>query len=315
MTSVFTVVDCEYDTVAHLMRAGKEMFMKVLISTDTSCLCSYDVFNNYDISLFPLNIIIDGKEYLDGVTIKQDEVKEAMRAGRSIKTSTPPLGEVIEYFEKLLEKGYDHIIHFTISGKLSSMNELFTNVAKQNFDGKVTVIDSNAVSFIMLSQVFTAYDIIASGGSVEDVVKANKEREEGYVCFIPENLTALKNGGRISPTIALIGNTIGIKPVIIMKDGALEKEGMTRRVRKTIMEKIDEKKNEFSTDKFDYTLVVFDVEQEKIDYIKNYIKEVLGVDAIIGSIPVNVCAHCGPGTVGLVVAPRINGKSVTEFIG
>ena len=41
------------------------------------------------------------------------------------------------YFNGLFKKGYDHIIHFTISSKLSSMNELFNNVAKQYFEGKV----------------------------------------------------------------------------------------------------------------------------------------------------------------------------------
>ena len=47
--------------------------MKVLVSTDTSCLINYDVLKKYEISVFPLNVIIDGEEYLDGVTIKQDQ--------------------------------------------------------------------------------------------------------------------------------------------------------------------------------------------------------------------------------------------------
>ena len=103
--------------------------MKVLVSTDTSCLINYDVLKKYEISVFPLNVIIDGEEYLDGVTIKQDQLYEAMRANKIIKTSTPPLGQVIQYFEDLFEKGYDKIIHFTISSKLSSMYNLFANVS------------------------------------------------------------------------------------------------------------------------------------------------------------------------------------------
>ena len=53
---------------------------------------------------FPLNVIIDGEEYLDGVTINQDELKEAMRANKNIKTSTPPMGKVVEYFEDLFDE-------------------------------------------------------------------------------------------------------------------------------------------------------------------------------------------------------------------
>ena len=123
--------------------------MKILISTDTSCLIDNEALKKYDISVFPLNVIVNGEEFLDGVTINQEELKVAMRGGKKIKTSTPPLGEVVEYFEKLLEKGYDHIIHFTISSKLSSMNQLFNNVANENFAGKVTVIDSYGLCFHM----------------------------------------------------------------------------------------------------------------------------------------------------------------------
>ena len=75
--------------------------MKVLISTDTSCVLSYSTFEKYGISVFPLNVIVNGEEYLDGVSINQEELKDAMRSNKKIQTSTPPLGEVISYFENI----------------------------------------------------------------------------------------------------------------------------------------------------------------------------------------------------------------------
>ena len=145
--------------------------MKVLISTDSTSRVNNKVFEKTNISVFPLNVIIDGQEYLDGVTITQEELSVAMRANKDIKTSTPPLGEIIEYFENLFAKGYDHIIHFTISSKLSSMYELFCNVAEQNFKGKITVVDSRSLSTHMLYQVLFAYDEIQKGTSIEQIVK------------------------------------------------------------------------------------------------------------------------------------------------
>ena len=35
--------------------------MKVLISTDTSCLVNYEGLEKYNISVFPLNVIVDGE--------------------------------------------------------------------------------------------------------------------------------------------------------------------------------------------------------------------------------------------------------------
>ena len=289
--------------------------MKILISTDTSCLTSYEVFDKYNISTFPLNVIIDGEEFLDGVTIKHDQLNQAMRANKEIKTSTPPLGDVIEYFEKLFAEGYDHIIHFTISSKLSSMYSLFCNVAKEHFAGKLTIIDSYVLSSTMLSNVFTAYDLATKGASVEEIVATVEEKKKkNHLVFIPENLTALKNGGRISPTVALIGNIIGIKPVILLKDGALEKSEMTKKVKGTFVDRINTLSKEFPIEEFDYSIMHFDGNPHVIQYVYDHAKEVFGgADILIGNLSINVCAHCGPGTIGLVVSPKINGKSICEF--
>lgn len=290
--------------------------MKILISTDTSCIVKNGALNKYDISLFPLNVIVDGEEFLDGVTIDQEQLKQDMRSGKNIKTSTPPLGSIIEYFEEQFQKGYEHIIHFTISSKLSSMYDLFCNVAKQNFEGRITVIDAYAVSSVMLSQVFYAYEEAAKGTDIE-TIKAHIEemKRESSLFFVPENLTALKNGGRISPAVALIGNTIGIKPVIVLKDGELQKENMTRRVRRTFTEKLDILIKQCPVSEFDYTLVDFDGKPEEVEYIFQYAQTLLGDGVMMkGSVPVNVCAHCGPGTIGLVISSKINGKSLKEFL-
>ena len=290
--------------------------MKVLISTDTSCLVNYEALKKYDISVFALNVIVDGEEFLDGITINQDTLCDAMRSGKHIKTSTPPLGQIIEYFEELFAKGYDKIIHFTISSKLSSMYDLFANVAKQNFPGKLFVVDSYGLSSVMLSQVFLAYDEVQKGTEIEKILKMMEERKlDNSVVFIPENLTALKRGGRVSPAMALIGNALGIKPVIVFKDGALEKDGTTKHVKKTMVESMAKFKENYPIEDYDYTIIDFDAKQEVMDYLYKSASEIFGEGNYIkGLVPINVCAHCGPGTVGLFTSRKINGKSIRDFL-
>ncbi len=293
--------------------------MKILISADTSCVVLKNILEKNNISVFPLNVIIDGVEYLDGVTINQDKLLEEMNEGKVVKTSTPPLGQVIEYFEELFEQGYDHIIHFTISSKLSSMFDLFTNVAQTEFNNKLTVIDSKSVSSLMLSHVLFTVDEINKGTEIKEIIeKIAKRINDNYVYFIPKNLTTLKNGGRISSAAAAIGNTIGLKPVITLDDGALIKESMIRHTKKAFIEKINESYNQYPISKYDYTLVSFDAAQGIVDAIaeciENIEQENTNYKVIKGIIPINVCAHCGPGTIGLVVTPKINGKSLKEFM-
>lgn len=293
--------------------------MKILVSADTSCVVLKNVLEKNNVNVFPLNVIIDGVEYLDGVSIDQDKLLTEMNANKVVKTSTPPLGQVIEYFEDLFEQGYDHIIHFTISSKLSSMFDLFTNVANTEFEGKLTIIDSLSVSSLMLSHVLFAVDEVRKGTPVEVIVaKIEARKMDNYVCFIPKNLTTLKNGGRISPAIAAIGNTIGLKPLITLKEGALVKDSMIRHMKKAFIEKITENYGDYPISKYDYTIVSFDSNQNIVDAIVELIEKIdsnySDYKVIKGIIPINVCAHCGPGTIGLLVTPKINGKSLQEFM-
>ncbi len=289
--------------------------MKTLISTDTSCIVKYGVLEKLGIKTFPLNVIIDGVEYLDGVTINQTELKEAMRANKVIKTSTPPLGQVITYFEEIFDEGYDRVIHFTISSKLSSMYELFENVSKNYFDGKIIVIDSLGLSSLMLSQVLLTYEELNKGTDIDKIKELiENTKTNNHITFIPENLNALKNGGRISPAIAVIANTIGLKPVISFTNGELVKDSMTRNVKRYFAEVLNKVAKEYPIDRYDYVMVTFDAKEDIVDFIKERSATALNGDFLIkGIVPINICAHCGPGTIGLLIVPKVNGKSLVEY--
>lgn len=291
--------------------------MKIALSTDTSCTISKELASSLNIFVFPLNVIINGEEFLDGITINQDELCKAMREGKTIKTSTPPPSSVIEYFNNIFSQGYDYVVHFTISSKLSSMNQLFNNISNSEFEGKIIVIDAYSVCTQMLSHVLFAYEEINKGTDIFKLQELVNERNNDNVkvSFIPENLTALKNGGRISPAIAVIGNMIGLKPVISLTDGQLVKDTMTRNMKKAFVEKLDLFFEEHSIEKYDYSVVAFDSNKQVLDIMIKHIEEKYPAYKIkVQPIAINVCAHCGPGTIGLLVVPNINGKSIYEYL-
>ena len=290
--------------------------MKIALSTDTSCTISKELAKELGIYIFPLNVIIDGTEYLDGVSINQEELNQAMRGGKIIKTSTPPPADIIKYFNKLFEEGYDKVIHLTISSKLSSMNDLFNRISHDEFNDKIIVIDSYSVCSLMLSHVLFAYDELQKGTAPEDIKELIKNRvNDNFVSFIPENLTALKNGGRISPAIAKLGNLIGLKPVLLLKDGCLEKDEMTRNIKKSFQSHIAETVAKYPIDKYDFSIVSFDGKEASLNYIKEVFKTYHpDYNLHVLPIAINVCAHCGPGTIGLIISPRINEHSLNEFL-
>ncbi len=289
--------------------------MKIKISADTSSLINSEVLKKNEISEFPLNVIVDGVEYLDGISINQDELLNYMINDSVIKTSTPPPGVIVEYFENLF-KEYDYVIHFTISSKLSSMFSLFTNIANEYFAGKLTIIDSYSGSSLMLSHALYAKEEVDKGTDIKTICENIEQRKkDNFIWLIPKNLTTLKKGGRISPAIAAVGNVLGLKPVLSFIDGALVKDGMTKSMKKAFFEKIDENYNKCPITNYDYTIISFDGDENVVNMLSEYIKNKSnGYDVIKGIIPINISAHCGPGTIGLLVTPRINGKSLKEYI-
>lgn len=291
--------------------------MKIALSTDTSCTISKELAGKLNIFVFPLNVIIDGEEFLDGVTINQEELCAAMRGNRNIKTSTPPPSSVIEYFTDIFNQGYDYVVHFTISSKLSSMNQLFNNISNSEFGGKIIVIDAYSVSAQMLSHVLFAYDEINKGTDIKDLQKLVDARNNAdcVVAFIPENLTALKNGGRISPAIAAIGNMIGLKPLIGLTDGALVKDAMTRNAKKAFADKLNEVFETHPIDKYDYSVVSFDGSEQLVNFVVKHVETHFeGYKIPVQPVAINVCAHCGPGTIGFLVTPKINDKSINDYL-
>lgn len=289
--------------------------MKIKISADTSCLINSEVLKKNDISEFPLNVIVDEVEYLDGVSINQEQLLNYMNSDAVIKTSTPPPGVIIEYFENLF-KEYDKVIHFTISSKLSSMYSLFTNIANEYFEGKLIVIDSYSGSSLMLSHVLYAKEEIEKGTDIDLICNnIEKRKKDNFIWLIPKNLTTLKKGGRVSPAIAAVGNVLGLKPVLSFVDGALVKDGMTKSMKKAFYEKIDANYDSCPVEKYDYTIISFDGDSNVINMLTEYInKKAPNYDVIKGVIPINICAHCGPGTIGILVTPKINGKSLNEYV-
>ncbi len=282
---------------------------KIAISSDTTCALDRNIAQKLGLFLLPLNVIVDGVEYHDGIDISVDELAKKMRANSDIKTSTPTPYEIEQYFNQIFALGYEKIIHFTISSHLSSMFTLFTTQCQEKYGDKVIVIDSLSVCSLMLSNVLTALEMCKRGASVEEIVATCKARaSEGIIYFIPENLNALKKGGRVSPAVATIGNFIGLKPVLIFKDGKIEKDGTTRKVKQVLEEKVKLLKENYSSEKYDFIIVCFDTNPGLVDGLQQLVKEMIPeAKAYLSPLSINVCAHAGPGTIGIGVAPKIDG--------
>ena len=86
-------------------------------------------------------------------------------------------------------------------------------------------------------------------------------------------------------------------------------------MKKAFVEKLDLFFEEHSIEKYDYSVVAFDSNKQVLDIMIKHIEEKYpGYKIKVQPIAINVCAHCGPGTIGLLVVPNINGKSIYEYL-
>lgn len=285
------------------------MDRKIIVSCDTTIAMSKSKIDELGLNVIPLNTIADGVEYHDTVDIDAEKLCELMRNGAKISTSTPTIGEIEEYFDRLFEESKaDVIIHFTISSKLSSMFSLFTTVCEERYGDKVKVIDSHSICCFMANQVLYAKQLVEEGLDVNEIIeKVSELKDKESVIFIPESLEYLKRGGRISPAVATIANLIGVLPILTFKDGVVGKQGVTRTVKKAFMSNFEEWNKNIPSFKEDYVLVVLSASDdfEKINKAKEIIDIINpGMEIIFRNLSLNVTAHTGPGVIGLGIMKK-----------
>ena len=281
--------------------------MKIAITADTTCALSKAEIKELGLHILPLNVIVDGVEYHDGVDIDNLTLTKMMRDGAVIKTSTPTFKELEDFFDGIFAEGYDKIIHFTISSKLSSMYSMFTLGCEERYGDKVVVIDSLLVCTYMGNLVRYADKLNKEGKPLEEIVEKSKERAgDTFVFFLPESMEFLKRGGRVSPAIAAIGGLLGIKPILTFSDGAIGKYGTARSL-KQIAPKIVEELllKGYTPEEHEIHIVELDADLN-VKVATNFMKEAFpGFDIKVTPLSINVAAHTGPGTVGIGIVKKV----------
>ena len=138
------------------------------------------------------------------------------------KTSQPSPQAYLEYFEAAKEAGDDVLVITLSSGLSGTIGAARTAKDISEYD-RVFLVDSRLAILAQRMLVEYAVKLRAQQMPVEEIVKKLEEiRDQITVCGMLDTLTYLKKGGRIPAALAVIGNVIGIKPVIILEDKILK---------------------------------------------------------------------------------------------
>ncbi|MCI8500017.1 MAG: DegV family protein [Clostridia bacterium] len=278
----------------------------VKISADSTCdLGEYGRERN--IAIMPLSVILGDKSYRDGVEIMPQDIFEYVeKTGVLPKTSAPAIADYEEFFARELEGG-GALLHFNISAKSSSSYDHAAEAAK-SFQGKVTVIDSKALSSGQGLLVMKASDLAAEGKGAEEIAAVIQTLiPKTNTSFVPDRLDYLYKGGRCSRMAMYGANLLKIHPLIEMHDGQLFADKRYRgNMKKCISNYIDDLAEQYPA--YDETrcfITHSNADREIVDYAIEKTKSLFSFreicETVAGSV---ITGHCGRNTLGLLFIAR-----------
>lgn len=279
---------------------------KILLMTDSGSDIGAKA-KEYGIRVLPLKYSFDGeKYYLDGIDQSLEEFYEMEKKCPDVpKTAQISPLEFEEAFEKAFEEGYDTVIYTSISGKASGTCQNAVMMANQvmgEHEGfKVEVIDSQTYSVLYGLAVIEGAKYLKEGKSAEEIMERIKTVcYSANACFVTEDLTHLKKGGRINAATFAVANLLDIKPVLVIKDGLVE-QGSKLRGSKNLYKKLVEVAKGMGDFDSGRVFTIHTCQYEKAAYLRQAIAEqyptLVVDDALIGP---TIGCHTGPDLFGVI---------------
>lgn len=277
-----------------------------VIITDSGCDIKSECLTQWGVESIELSFRFDKDDrdyYNCDMTI--DRFYDRMRDGEIAKTAAINPDRFAAAFEPFLQAGKD-ILHMSFSSGLSvtcnSARLAATELMEKYPDRKIVVVDTLAASAGQGLLVYLAAQKKKEGCSLQEVADyADQIKLQICHWVTVDDLVYLKRGGRISPTVALVGKALGIKPIIhVDNDGKLVSVSKARG-RKNALATVADKYAETALNPADGTIFISHGDcLEDAEKVAELIETATGAKTmLITDIGPVIGAHSGPGTIAL----------------
>lgn len=276
----------------------------VAVVTDTTSYLPKQWAQELNIIEVPVQVIVDGKSYREGVDISTHEVAQALREWLPVSTSRPSPGDFLAAYEQAAQAGAQHIVSAHISAELSGTYETARLAAKQS-PVPVTVIDTRTLTMALGFACVSGGELAAAGGPAAAVAETIIGRAVRTKCLLyVDSMEYLKRGGRVGKTAAAVGAALRVKPILAVQDGRVEMIEKARTAGKALQRLLDLSVEAAGSDDVDIAVQHIDA-QERADQLAARLRDALGGHEVLQlEIGAVVGAHVGPGMVSVVVSPR-----------
>lgn len=277
--------------------------MSVRLISDSACDMTQEEAKTLGVTVLPLKTLIDGVEYLDGVTITTEEFYDKLESCKALPTTSQlSPAEFEDALRPIVESG-DEAVIITLAGNLSGTAQSAA-IAAAEAGGSVWVVDSGNVTIgqgILLRYAIQLRDQGFTGKEIAEELERVKPR----ICLLArvDTLEYLMRGGRLSKTAAIAGTLLHIKPVLSVEDGEIKVLGKARGSRQS-----DNMLTQFIQKKggIDFSMPVMLAYSGTDDaLLKGYVDNSRSLwEGHLDSLPVTmigstISTHAGPGAIAV----------------
>lgn len=210
---------------------------KIGIILDSFSGLSKDEYQKMGFEYINQIMILDGKEYRDGIDGTFKDLQDVIYSAKDVKSSMPPIGQVVEKFEECSKK-YENTIFLPMNKGMSSTYS--TSVAASGDFKNITVLANNFSGHAYVYYGLKAMEMGEQGKSLEEIIKYLEDMSklsETYV--IPHSLELIIKSGRLSGMKKFILEKGKLIPRIYLTYDGLITRGVKRTFTKAYTSAVD----------------------------------------------------------------------------
>lgn len=197
---------------------------KIIIMTDSASDISEKEEKEYGIRILPFPVVIGGKSYVSRVDFDNEGFYKLMEENDDLpKTSQITAYQFGEIYKELVDDGYTDIVYVSIN-KEGSATFANAQMAADEFDeeypeaagkAKFYVYDGIGYSGQYGYPVIVAAKMAAEGRSIDEITSyLGSELVTRRIYFGIYGLKYAAKSGRIPSAAALVGDALGVKPIM-----------------------------------------------------------------------------------------------------
>lgn len=261
--------------------------------------------DDYQIDLIPINIIHEGKTYLQGIDLSYEDFYKLVENSSSLpSTSQPTPYQFVEFYRKIAQPG-DTILSIHVTEKLSgTMASAIQAAEKLKNEFNIIPFDSASGTISMGMMAKEAREMDRNGKTILEILeRLDYIRTHSKLFFTLDTLKFASMSGRVKYLQASLANLLKVKPMIELKDGLVIMGEKVRSREKSIDLLLLKIKQYFGEQRIKAAVIHARDKQAGLNVLNRLIIQNNCEEAVFAELSISLAAHFGPGTLGIVAYP------------